>query len=156
MSTTAPEVTPAAPAQAEPTVGAPVEAAEAKVEAAVPEALKEPVAEVEKDFDEFAVETAKKGQEAAPAVEAAAEAEEPAIAEEAQDLKTGNLTGVVSNFGGVVKEVKAGWKTTEFWLVLAGVVLTQVGALRVPGKYGDTIQTSALIGSYAVSRGLAK
>lgn len=56
----------------------------------------------------------------------------------------------------VVKEAKAGYKTTEFWLTIVGAVLTQVGALHLPGKYGDTIATVSLLASYALSRGIAK
>lgn len=56
----------------------------------------------------------------------------------------------------VVKESKAGYKTTEFWVTLLGVFLTQVGALHLPGKYGATITTVALLAAYALSRGIAK
>jgi protein-arginine kinase len=55
-----------------------------------------------------------------------------------------------------VQESKAGYKTTEFWLTIVGAVLTQVGALHLPGKYGATIATIALLVSYAISRGIAK
>lgn len=56
----------------------------------------------------------------------------------------------------VVKEAKAGYKTTEFWVALGGAILTQLGALHLPGKYGDTVATVALVVSYIVSRGVAK
>lgn len=53
--------------------------------------------------------------------------------------------------------IKAGYKTTEFWLVIAGMLVTAV--VGVEGK--DTAFQSiealvALAGSYAVSRGVAK
>lgn len=54
------------------------------------------------------------------------------------------------------KETKAGYKTTEFWLTIIGVLFTQVGALDLPGKYGKTIQTVALVAAYILSRGIAK
>lgn len=56
----------------------------------------------------------------------------------------------------VVKETKEGYKTTEFWVMLAGVLTTQLGALHLPGKYGDTIATVAMILGYIISRGFAK
>lgn len=56
----------------------------------------------------------------------------------------------------IVKEAKAGYKTTEFWVMLAGVLTTQLGALHLPGKYGDTIATVAMVLGYIISRGLAK
>lgn len=56
----------------------------------------------------------------------------------------------------VVKESKAGYKTTEFWLALLLILLTQLGALHLPGHYGATITTLAAGGAYILSRGLAK
>lgn len=66
------------------------------------------------------------------------------------------VTNVISEVPAVVKETKAGYKTTEFWLTIIGAVATQLGALHLPGKYGDTIATVALIASYVLSRGVAK
>jgi len=58
--------------------------------------------------------------------------------------------------GPVVAAVKAGYKTTEFWVTVVGALLTQIGALHLPGKYGATITTVALAVSYVLSRGFAK
>jgi len=63
---------------------------------------------------------------------------------------------VVNSTPGLITEVKAGYKTTEFWVTVVGVVLAQLGALHLPGKYGTTITTAALALSYILSRGFAK
>lgn len=55
-----------------------------------------------------------------------------------------------------VGEAKAGYKTTEFWLALAGVISTQAGALSLPGEHGTTIATIAFVVAYVLSRGVAK
>lgn len=84
-----------------------------------------------------------------------------------KDISHKDILGVVKDVGtafdqirplapAVAKEVKAGYKTTEFWLVIAFTVLTQLQALHLPGKYGDTIATIAAIVSYVISRGFAK
>jgi hypothetical protein len=79
------------------------------------------------------------------------------------DVQRGDVAGIEHDIDylleaepAVVKEAKAGYKTTEFWLTLVAAILTQVGALHLPGKYGDTIATVALLASYALSRGIAK
>lgn len=54
---------------------------------------------------------------------------------------------------------KPGWKTTEFWKVLAVAILTWVQAHVAGGQLADTIgQLLALIpvGTYMVARGAAK
>jgi hypothetical protein len=63
-------------------------------------------------------------------------------------------------------ETKAAFKTTEFWLVLAGIAGILVSAAAIKG--GDTAGTdefiarqawlyvAILVGAYAVGRGLAK
>jgi hypothetical protein len=56
----------------------------------------------------------------------------------------------------LVKETKAGYKTTEFWLTIGGAILTQLNVLHLPGKYGQVIATVSLLVSYIISRGLAK
>ncbi len=73
---------------------------------------------------------------------------DPAIQEAAQDI--GHLAPLV------FKETKAGYKTTEFWLTLAFTILTQLGALHLPGKYGSTVATAAAVVAYVLSRGVAK
>ena len=60
------------------------------------------------------------------------------------------------------KEVKPGWKTTEFWLTVAAAA---VGFLYASGAIGDGTQADKVLGivsgalsalGYSVSRGLAK
>lgn len=55
----------------------------------------------------------------------------------------------------VVKESKAGYKTTEFWVSVVSAFLLAVGALPTPH---DTkgFAVAAIVGLYAVARGLAK
>lgn len=80
-----------------------------------------------------------------------------AAAQDVDDiLKSGSATDLIAVVPSVVQEARRGYKTTEFWLAVAGTVLTQLGALHLPGKYGDTIATIALVGSYILSRGVAK
>lgn len=92
----------------------------------------------------------------------------PGIASDVERLAHGDTTKaelealradvdvLYSHVPGVIQETKAGYKTTEFWLTIGGAFLTQIGALHLPGKYGATIATVALVGSYALSRGVAK
>lgn len=54
----------------------------------------------------------------------------------------------------IVKETKAGWKTTEFWLTVAGAVFVNVGP-AVPDKW-QAILTAAMAAVYALARGVAK
>lgn len=63
---------------------------------------------------------------------------------------------LIHDIPAVVKETKAGYKTTEFWVAAATVLLTQLGALHLPGHYGATIATVAAVLGYIVSRGVAK
>jgi hypothetical protein len=63
---------------------------------------------------------------------------------------------IINDLAPVVSETKAGYKTTEFWVALLGIVLAQIGVLHLPGKYGDTITTVALAAGYVLSRGFAK
>jgi hypothetical protein len=147
MGVTAPEA--AAPQEVVP---APVAAVEAKVEAVAPTAIKPEVDLAEQEFNAVFGDTAAKGKAAGEALEA----KEPVLTGALQDIEKGDVAGVVNVAPALVKEFKAGYKTTEFWLVAAGLVLTQLGAIHVPGKYGTTIQDSALIASYAISRGIAK
>lgn len=148
MGTTSP---PVAPAVTEP-VPAPVVEVEQKVEDAAPNAIKPEVEQAEAAFNAFADSAEKDGAAAGPALEAAA----PEDTKLAKDIEHKDVAAVVADAPAFTKAVKAGYKTTEFWLTLAGVVLTQLGTLTVPGKYGKTIQDTALIAAYAISRGLAK
>lgn len=54
----------------------------------------------------------------------------------------------------IVKETKAGYKTTEFWLTIGTAVLVNVQP-AVPEKW-QAILTAALAGLYALARGHAK
>lgn len=90
--------------------------------------------------------------------------EGPAAVKNARDALEAHddraLVGQVEHFEPLVvqavKESKAGYKTTEFWLATVAAVLTQVGALDLPGKYGKTIATVAIVVAYVLSRGVAK
>lgn len=66
------------------------------------------------------------------------------------------VTQVINEAPVLVKEAKAGYKTTEFWVAIGTAVLTQLGALHLPGKYGDTVATVSVVGLYILSRGFAK
>ena len=55
----------------------------------------------------------------------------------------------------LVKESKEGYKTTEFWTMVVGSVLVNLNAIPLPEKYEGFV-TAALMGFYALSRGLAK
>ena len=55
----------------------------------------------------------------------------------------------------LVKESKAGYKTTEFWTMVVGSVLVNLNAIPLPEKYEGFV-TAGLMGLYALSRGLAK
>lgn len=67
-----------------------------------------------------------------------------------------DLASVINDMAPVVKETKAGYKTTEFWIAIVGIVLAQLSVLHLPGKYGETITTAALAVGYLLSRGFAK
>lgn len=55
-----------------------------------------------------------------------------------------------------MRETKPGWQTTEFWLVLLGNILINVGAVDVGGaKYRGLFAILSVVG-YALARGLAK
>ncbi len=59
------------------------------------------------------------------------------------------------------KAVKPGWKTTEFWLSVAVVVLNHVAGLlrQTPGTLGTVaglVVDGLAVGGYNVSRGMAK
>lgn len=62
----------------------------------------------------------------------------------------------VESLPDVVKEAKSGYKTTEFWLALVGIVATQLSVLELPGEHGQTIATVAIAVAYILSRGVAK
>jgi hypothetical protein len=55
----------------------------------------------------------------------------------------------------VVKETKAGWRTTEFWVLVVGSLAIVLEGVQVPAKYEGAV-AAVLGGLYIVSRGLAK
>lgn len=66
------------------------------------------------------------------------------------------VTNIVNELPGVYTEAKSGYKTTEFWITLFGVLGTQIGALDLPGEHAKTIATLAFAVAYVLSRGVAK
>lgn len=155
MSTTNPSA-PNVPATPAPT--APVADVEQKVEEAAPTAAQPEVAQIESEFNTAVEDAAAK----APAEEAKAAEKDPGVEAAAKDAaaiasgKAVPATVLAKDASVVYKEVRRGFKTTEFWVAAAVIVLTQVGAFHIPGKYGDTITTSAAAAAYIISRGLAK
>lgn len=67
----------------------------------------------------------------------------------------GDLEPLQAAFPEIVKETKAGWRTTEFWLTLVSAVGVAVGVVPTPH---DTkgYALVVLVALYAVARGLAK
>lgn len=63
------------------------------------------------------------------------------------------VTNVVNELPEVIRETKAGYKTTEFWMTIATVLCSLLAGL--PEKYG-AIVTLGAVGSYTLSRGIAK
>jgi hypothetical protein len=78
------------------------------------------------------------------------------LADDVTHPSDATLNDLVSDVMPVVNETKKGWKTTEFWVALVGIILTQLQVLHLPGKYGDTIATIAFVASYILARGFAK
>lgn len=64
---------------------------------------------------------------------------------------------VVADLPTAIKETKAGYKTTEFWLTVAGLVALNLNGviLTLPDKY-QALGSAVLAGLYAISRGQAK
>ena len=55
----------------------------------------------------------------------------------------------------VVKESKAGYKTTEFWLTIVASALIALEAIPLPEKYQGIALAAVAVG-YVISRGIAK
>lgn len=66
---------------------------------------------------------------------------------------TDAIEGVIDSLPEVIRESKAGYKTTEFWMTIATVLCSLLAGL--PEKYG-AIVTLGAVGSYTLSRGIAK
>jgi hypothetical protein len=141
-----------------PQAAQPVQAAELKIEEVTPAPLKPEVVSIERDFN-TAISTSK---EESPAEEAQFAEKAPELAKAAQDAQTLASGGVVQPLTmfhdavAVGKTVKAGWKTTEFWLTLGGLALTNLSVIKIPGKYGQAITDGAALSAYVLSRGIAK
>lgn len=65
------------------------------------------------------------------------------------------LTGVIQAFPEIVKESKAGYKTTEFWLAIVTSLLVVFNGVPLPEKFEGFV-VAAIGVAYALSRGLAK
>jgi hypothetical protein len=63
------------------------------------------------------------------------------------------FTGLVHEAPQIVEETRRGWKTTEFWGVIAAAVAS-VGPIDLSNK--EKIIVSGLAVFYAIARGLAK
>lgn len=89
-------------------------------------------------------------QAAAATIAADLKSTEPAIAAVAADAAAGKVdaTHVVA----AVKATKAGYKTTEFWGVMAAAILDV--ATQIP--FHDKAIVGAIAAIYAIARGLAK
>lgn len=55
----------------------------------------------------------------------------------------------------VVKESKAGYKTTEFWMTIVTIIAVSLGSAPVPDSKEGYV-AAALAAAYALARGLAK
>lgn len=84
-----------------------------------------------------------------------------------KDIQTKNIAGVVTAGENLyselaplaptlLQEAKAGYKTTEFWLVIVWEAATQTGAIHLPGTWGKLVAGIGGVASYVLSRGLAK
>lgn len=62
---------------------------------------------------------------------------------------------LVGSLPAVIKESKAGYRTTEFWVAVIGSLLTVLNGVPLPEKYEGVVV--ALFGAvYILSRGIAK
>lgn len=66
-----------------------------------------------------------------------------------------DLDDVVKLAPVVVKETKAGFKTTEFWLSIVAAVVTATGAIPTPHDAKGYV-VAGIVVAYAIARGLAK
>src|SRR5262249_36701382 len=102
-----------------------------------------------------------------PAVQTAATDVAQAVPQVVTDAKKGDVPAVLTDAENayeqvaplvptLVKEAKAGYKTTEFWLVIVYEAVTQTGAVHLPGTWGKAAAGIAGVVAYVLSRGLAK
>jgi hypothetical protein len=82
----------------------------------------------------------------------------PAISDAVSDVRAdAPLSDIVADFEPVIKETREGYKTTEFWGAVAGLAALNLNGviMTLPDKW-QAIGSAAIIGLYAISRGLAK
>jgi hypothetical protein len=77
----------------------------------------------------------------------------PADYQPAAGMET--INEVIADVPMIVKESKAGYKTSEFWLTIAISAFTLLNGIPMPEKYEGFV-IAAMGGLYALSRGLAK
>lgn len=73
------------------------------------------------------------------------------------DIKSGQIQAIVADIPAVVRETKSGYKTTEFWLTIAGLLALNLNGavMTLPDKYQAA--GSVVLGCmYVISRGFAK
>lgn len=83
------------------------------------------------------------------------EAEAPAVEEEVEVVERLNPSEVGDNVAFIVKESKAGYKTTEFWVTVITALAVVFNGVPAPESKEGYI-AAALAAIYAISRGLAK
>lgn len=102
-----------------------------------------------------------------PAIQTAATDVASDVPKVVSDVENKNVGGIISDVTNdynqlapvlpqVIEETKAGYKTTEFYLVILYEILTQSGAIHLPGTYGKVAAGAAGIVAYVLSRGIAK
>lgn len=71
--------------------------------------------------------------------------------------KSDAVQTVIHDVPAIVKETKEGYKTTEFWLTIAGLAAVNLNGvvMTLPDRY-QAIASAVLAGLYALSRGQAK
>jgi hypothetical protein len=69
--------------------------------------------------------------------------------------ETGAVEDFIEKIPAIVKESKAGYKTTEFWITVVTAILVVLNGIPLPERYEGFVVT-ALAALYAISRGLAK
>lgn len=140
-------------------VPAPIQTVEQEAVAEVPTGLRPEAQQVADDFNSF-LGTA---EDAAPAERAADEAKDPAVGTLLGEIRGAAFSRDAVPVGRLVndavlasREVKSGWKTSEFWLTVVGLALTNLSVIKIPGKYGQAITDGAALAAYTLSRGIAK
>jgi hypothetical protein len=79
----------------------------------------------------------------------------PVIVNQNVESDSDAIEDIITHVPEAVQETRKGYKTTEFWIVLAISVLTVLNGIPLPEKY-EGIVVAALGAVYALSRGLAK